>query len=258
MLAVFKREFLSYFRTPVGYVALALFSFLSGLQFVNQLSSASATVNISNEILALTSFFVVIVPIITMGLFSEDKKRGTEILYYTSPVSILSVVVGKFLAAMALLGIMFCNIFVHMIITASLSGVIDIGTWGSVIIFFCVAAVFISIGILASAITDNQIIAAILSLVIILVIQMIKTISVYASSGVKSLLVNLFSMDPESVTAACSKVENGIVWLSPITKLQDFRAGIFSIAPIVFCITSTFVFLFITYRVLEKKRWSQN
>ena len=73
MLAVFKREFLSYFRSPVGYVAIAIFSFLSGFIFYAQFSDGA--VNIGSEVIALRSFFVVIVPIITMGLLSEDKKR---------------------------------------------------------------------------------------------------------------------------------------------------------------------------------------
>ena len=96
MLAIFKREFLSYFRSPVGYVAIALFSFLSGFIFYSQF--ATGAVNIATEVISLRSFFVIIVPIITMGLLSEDKKRGTDVLYYTTPVSLFNVVVGKVLA----------------------------------------------------------------------------------------------------------------------------------------------------------------
>ncbi len=116
MFAVYKREFFSYFRSPVGYIALALFSFLSGLLFINQFGSGA--VSISSEIISLRSFFVVIIPVITMGLFAEDKKRGTEILFYTNPLSLFDVVLGKFLAALSLLGVMLLNVIVHMIITA--------------------------------------------------------------------------------------------------------------------------------------------
>ena len=114
MSAVYKRELASYFRSPVGYIALALFSFLSGFVFINQYGDGS--VNISSEIMSLCSFFVVIVPVITMGLFSEDKKRGTEVLFYTNPVSMFDVVLGKFFAAMTLILILFSNVFLHMII----------------------------------------------------------------------------------------------------------------------------------------------
>ncbi len=256
MLAVYKRELASYFRSPVGYIALALFSFISGLMFINQYSNGS--VNLSTEIMSLSSFFVVIIPVITMGLFSEDRKRGTEVLFYTNPVSLFQVVIGKFLAAMSLIAIMFINVFAHMIITASSGGVVNTGSWGSVIVYFCLAVLFTSIGILASALTDTQIISAIISFVIILVIQMLQTLSTLASSALSSLLsASLFAMDTEKVNTISNNIASAITWLSPFTKTQDFRYGVFSISPLVFCLSMALVFLFLTYRILEKKRWSQ-
>ncbi|MBO6192913.1 MAG: ABC transporter permease subunit [Clostridiales bacterium] len=257
MSAVYKRELASYFRSPVGYVALALFSFLSGFVFINQYSNGS--VNISSEIMSLCSFFVVIIPVITMGLFSEDKKRGTEVLFYTNPVSMFDVVLGKFLAAMTLIAILFLNVIVHMIITAFSGGVVNIGSWGSVIVFFCLAVLFTSIGILASALTDTQIISAIISFVLILVIQLLQTISTLASSALYSLLSSsMLSLDTEKINTICSNVAAAISWLSPFSKTQDFRYGVFSISPLVYCVSMALVFLFLTYRILEKKRWSQN
>lgn len=256
MLAVFKREFLSYFRAPVGYIAIALFSFLSGYLFVSQFSGGS--VNISSEVISLRSFFIIIVPIITMGLFAEDKKRGTEIIYYTAPISMFSVVIGKFLAAMALIGIMFCNVFVHMVVTAFCGGVIDIGSWGSVIVYFFLAALFVSIGLMASAITDSQIISAIVSFVILLCIQLLTTIASLASNAVGSFLAGVFNLNSESVSKTSAAIVKAISWLDPFVKTQDFRYGVFSVAPLFFCFSMAMVFIFLTYRVLEKKRWSQN
>lgn len=257
MLAVFKREFASYFRSPVGYIALALFSFLSGFVFVNQYGDGA--VNISSEIMSLCSFFVVIIPVITMGLFSEDKKRGTEVLFYTNPVSMFDVVLGKFLAAMSLIAVLFLNVILHMVITAFSGGVVNVGTWGSVIVFFCLAVLFTSIGIFASALTDTQIIAAIISFVIILVIQLLQTISTIASSALSSLLSSsMFALEPEKINNACNNIAAAINWLSPFSKTQDFRYGVFSLSPLIFCLSMALVFLFLTYRILEKKRWSQN
>ena len=257
MLAIYKRELASYFRSPVGYIALALFSFLSGFVFINQYGDGS--VNISSEIMSLCSFFVVIVPVITMGLFSEDKKRGTEVLFYTNPLSMFDVVLGKFFAAMTLIAILFSNVFLHMIITAFSGGVVNTGTWGSVIVYFCLAILFTSIGILASALTDTQIISAIISFVIILVIQLLQTISTLASSALSSVLSSsMLAVEPEKVNKICNNVAAAITWLSPFTKTADFRYGVFSISPLVFCLSMALVFLFLTYRIHEKKRWSQN
>jgi len=256
MFAVYKRELASYFRSPVGYIALALFAFLSGFMFINQYSDGA--VNISSEIISLRSFFVVIVPVITMGLFAEDRKRGTEVLFYTSPVSLFDVVAGKFLAALTLIGILFINVFIHMIITAASGGVVNVGTWGSVLVYFFLAALFVSVGVFASALTDTQIIAAIISFVMILLIQLITTISSLASSAFASLLSSsLFGFDSEKVNSVCDNIASAISWLDPFTKTQDFRYGVFSVAPLVYCLSMALVFLFLTYRILEKKRWSQ-
>ncbi len=256
MLAIFKREFFSYFRSPVGYVAIALFSFLSGYLFINQFGTGM--VNISSEIISLRSFFIIIVPIITMGLFADDKKRGTEIIFYTSPISLFDAVCGKFLAALSLFGIMFVNVFVHMIVTKTCSGIVDVGTWGSVIVFFFLAAMFISIGIFASAITDSQIISAILCFLLILVTQLISTLGSFVASFAASVLSTSFlGLDSSKISSICDSITNGISWLDPFTKTQDFRYGVFSVSPLIFCVSVTLVFIYLTYRILEKKRWSQ-
>ena len=106
---------------------------------------------------------MIIVPIITMASFAEDKKRGTEVLYYTTPVDLFSVVAGKFCAALALFAVMFINVFIQMIVTVSNGGMVGVGEWGSVIVFFFMAAMFISVGLLASALNDNQIVSAIVA-----------------------------------------------------------------------------------------------
>lgn len=254
MYAVFKREFLSYFRSPVGYIAIALFSFLSGFIYINLFSQGM--INISSEINSLRSFFVIIVPIITMGLFAEDRRRGTEVIYYTTPVNLASVVFGKFLAALSLTGIMFVNVFIHMIVTKAFKGVIGIGAWGSVIVYFFLAAMFISIGIFASAITDSQIISAITAFVIILVIQLIATIGKFAGSAISSFL-NFFGMSSEKTSAAGDAIYKAFSWLDPLTKTQNFRYGVFGVIPLFYCLSVALIFIYLTYRVLEKKRWSQ-
>lgn len=254
MYAIFKREFLSFFRSPVGYVAIAIFSFLSGFIFYSQF--ANGKVNIASEIISLRSFFVVIVPIITMGLFAEDKKRGTEVLYYTAPVNLFSVVAGKFLAACALFGVMFINVFIHMIVTALCGGVIGIGAWGSVIVFFFMAMMFIAIGLFASVITDSQIISAIFSFILILIIQLISTIATYIGSTFTATF-SFFGINSEKAASIGDAVTSGINWLDPFAKTSDFRFGVFSVSALLYCLTVSLVFLYITFRILEKKRWSQ-
>ena len=254
MYAIFKREFLSYFRSPVGYVAIAIFSFISGFIFYTQFSEG--VVNIGNEVISLRSFFIIIVPIITMGLLAEDKKRGTDILYYTTPVSLFSVVTGKVLAAFSLFVIMFINVIIHIIVTLCCGGMVGVGTVGTIIVFFFMALMFISIGLFASAITDSQIISAIVSFIMILIIQLLTVFAGYIATAVDSLFTTIgFSTD--KAASAGTAVKKAICWLDPFAKTEDFRLGIFSVSSLVFLVSVTVLFLYLTYRVLDKKRWSQ-
>lgn len=252
MTAIFKREFLSYFRSPVGYVAIALFSFLSGFVFYSQF--ATGTVDIAGEVITLRSFFFVIVPIITMGLLSEDKKRGTDVLYYTTPVNLFNVVVGKVLAAFLLYVIMFVNVIIHIIVTVNCGGVFGVGAVGTIVVFFFMAFMFISIGLFASAITDNQIISAIVAFIIILVTQIMGTIGDYLGSAFTAMFSGINSNFAVTVGDAISGAVN---WLDPFLKTQDFRLGIFSVSSLVFLVSVGILFLYLTFRVLDKKRWSQ-
>lgn len=254
MYAIFKREFLSYFRSPVGYVALSIFSFLSGYIFYSQFAYGS--VSISTEVISLRSFFVIIVPIITMGLFAEDKKRGTDILYYTTPTSLFSVVLGKALAAFALYAVMFINVIIHIIVTVSCGGVFNVGDFGAIIVFFFMAFMFIAIGLFASAITDSQIVSAIVAFVFILVSQIISVISGYVGTAAGSMASTL-GLSNSKASSIGTAVTNTITWFDPFVKTQDFSLGIFSVSALFFLLSVGILFIYLTYRLLDKKRWSQ-
>ena len=255
MYAIFKREFLSYFRTPVGYVAMAIFTFISGFVFYTLF--AKGFVNISEEIISLRSLFIVIIPIITMGMFAEDRKRGTEVLYYTAPVELFAVVLGKFLAAMALCFVMFINVFIHMIVAAACGVHISIGVFGSILVFFFLAALFISIGLLASVLTDNQIISAIVSFLFIFIIQMLSSIASYLGTAVSTFMSYVGITDTAARKAASQAVNGAISWFDPFAKTLEFRDGIFSVPALVFCFSFALFFLYLSFRIIEKKRWSQ-
>ena len=256
MLAFFKREFLSFFKSPVGYIAFALFAFLSGFTFVSRFSMGE--VNIANEIIALRSYFVIIVPIVTMGLFADDKKRGTDIIYYTSPVSLLSVVIGKFLAAFCLFGVLFVNVFLHMAVTKYYGGKIDIGVLGATVVFFVMTALFIALGLLASALTDNQIVSAIISFVLILIVQILPSAGEFAGSAVVSVVSLMSDASSDTLSSISDKIVSAFTWLDPFERTNEFLYGKFNFVSIIFCLSFVAFFLFLTYRILEKKRWSQS
>ena len=260
MFAVFKREFLSYFRTPVGWVAIGLFGLLSGYYFSQMIAGSTRQVNIAYEISFLRSFFLVLIPIITMRLFAEEKRNGTDVLLYTMPFSMKEAVIGKFLAAISLQGLMLISVFFHMIITVACSGNINSCTWGAIIGYLVLAALFISIGMLTSALTENQIMSAVVCFVLVLFLQLLSSIANSIAEVFMSILkvTNLFGLSDASIYKAGEAIKSGVSWFDPYTKTACYTSGVFKITPIIYCISFTCVFIYITFRVLEKKRWSQN
>ncbi len=259
MFAVFKREFLSYFRTPVGWVAIGLFGLLSGYYFSQMISGSPSYVNIATEIAFLRQFFLVLIPIITMRLFAEEKRNGTEVLLYTMPFSMKEAVVGKFLAAISLQGLMLISVFFHMIITVACSGNINSCTWGSILGYIALAGLFISIGMLTSALTENQIMSAVVCFVLVLFLQMLSSIADSVASVFMTLLkvANVFNLSESSIYNAGEAIKSGVAWFDPYSKTACYTTGVFKITPLIYCLSFTCVFIYITYRVLEKKRWSQ-
>ncbi len=260
MLAVFKREFLSYFRTPVGWVAICLMGIISGYYFTGMITATFPYVNIALEINYMRSFFIILIPIITMRLFAEEKKNGTDVLLYTMPFSMKNAVFGKFLAAFSLQALMLICVFSHMIITVILSGFISFSAWGAIFGYMVLAALFISIGMLTSAMTENQIMSAVICFVIMLFMNMLSTIANSFSSLVKSILkfTGLFNLSDSAIYNIGENIRNAISWFDPFDKTNCYTSGVFKVVPLVFCLSFTFVFIYITYRVLEKKRWSQS
>ncbi len=255
MLAVFKREFLSYFKSPVGYIAFALFAFLSGFMFSSAFKVA--TINMTSIIIRLCSFFLVIIPIVTMGLLSEDKKRGTDVIYYTAPIPLYKVVLGKYFAAVSLFGVFYSTIIVQIIVTKLYGGVIGLSVLSATVVFFCMVFLYVAVGIFASSLSESQIISAIVSFVFILIIQLLPTIGSFLSSGIISLMGIFGKPKNTTLTSVRNAITYAFNWLDPMNRIDTTNMHIFNVVSVIYCLSFAFFFLFLTYRMLEKKRWSQ-
>ena len=130
------------------------------------------------------------------------------------------------------------------------------GALGTIIVFIFMAFMFISIGMFASAITDSQIVSAIVSFVIILITQLISYIADYIGTAVYSLSTTV-GIRTDTASAIQRAVRNAVAWFDPFSKTQDFRLGVFSVSALFFLVSVGVLFLYLTYRVLDKKRWSQ-
>lgn len=255
--AIFKREFFAYFRSPIGYVVFAIFMAVSGLYFASGI--LGSYIDMVGEISFIQSFLFIIIPLMTMRSFSEDRKNGTEVLLFTSPANTLEIVLGKYFAALALFLLMTAGTFTHLIITSLYGGLIDSSVLGAYIGFIFLGAAYVSIGVFTSALTENQIIAAVISFIIMLLLMLLDFVSSMLGSVASTLLdrINVFGLSDTQISAAGTAVTDALQWLNPMTRLGNFVNGIFEIAPIVFFVSMAAAFIYLTNRILEKRRWSQ-
>jgi ABC-2 type transport system permease protein len=234
MKAICKREFDAYFRSMLGYVFLTLFLLLGGIMFFFN--------NIMNLSASMTSFFsnmiswsIFILPILTMRLFAEDRKMRTEQLLLTAPVSIPEIVCGKFLGAF---GIFICAIVVFMFypIIMNFYGNVPVAETVSCFVgFILFGASIISIGAFMSSLTESQIIAAVSTYAVMLIVMFLSSISQSVGNEVLS---------------------NIIRWVSPLDRFYDFTMGILNLESVVYYISLIGLMLFFTVRVFEKRRFS--
>jgi len=163
MWAVVKKEFKSYFFSPVGYVFIGLFLIMFSIFFYTDVFNYSST-NFEYIFYSGATILTFIVPILTMRTIAEERKSGKEQLLLTSPLSITKVVLGKFIAATLIVVITEVCTLMYFIIL-SFFGTPHITTALVTLLgFLLLAMAYISFGILASSITENQIIAGVITI----------------------------------------------------------------------------------------------
>ncbi|MBO5906999.1 MAG: ABC transporter permease subunit [Clostridia bacterium] len=235
MLAIFKREIRAYFTGVIGYVFMVAFLAVAGVVFAyTTLFSMSSDVTTYYTMMLL--FSAIALPILTMKSFSEEKKMKTEQLLLTSPVSITGMVVGKFLAAYAMFAsaLLFTSLYFLLLIPyAPLKLAILVG---NIIALLLVGGVFITIGLFVSSLTENQLSAAVGSIVIIAAMLGIALVA---------------ALIPENY--AIRFVLEG---LSVFTRFQGFVNGYFEISSIVYYLSVAAIFLYLTIRVYDRRRYN--
>ena len=235
MTAIFKRELKSYFASPVGYVVVAALAALYGF-FYYQVMLTGASAYISEVYSSLYMFGMMIIPIITMKTMSEDRKNKTDQALLTAPISVTAIVMGKFLSAFALYAIP----TVMGLLPALAMSTFSNPPWGIVIGNFISTLLYggamISIGVFISSLTESQIVAAIGTLAISLLLMCIDLLSAVFSNV-------------KWITSATN-------FLSISSRFSDFTAGLIYYDNVIFFLTLQVLFLFLTVRVLDSKRWN--
>ena len=234
MGAIFRREVLSYFTSPIGYIFLAAFYAFSAVFFADSALSAGST-DMSSMFESLMLILVVVIPILTMRTMSEDKKTRTDQCLLTAPISLGGIVIGKFFAALLVYTCAVAVTVVYAIIVSGYAPVDWLVIIGNVVGLELFGASFVAVGIFCSSLTENQIVAAVISFITTLALTML------------TIVANMISWEP------AQKVLSS---LSFYDRYAGFTYGMFDLSNVLFFISAIAVFLFFTVRVLEKRRWA--
>lgn len=233
MFSIYKKEFKSYFTSPTAYVIMGLFILISSIIFYINLTAPTSEFNFNLNYMAL--ILILIVPILTMKILADERKSGTEVLLITSPTSLNSIVIGKYLAAFSVFLVMIAITLIYPIILAAMGEPSIPEIVGGYVGLILLGAAFISFGIFASSLTESQIIAAIVSVVGLLIMWLLQTIA-------------------PVLGGPAAKILN---WFSLYARTEDFFAGMISLGPVVYYLSFSAVFVFLAIRVIEKRRWSK-
>lgn len=286
MISIIKKELKAYFTSVIGYVLLAGFVFFNALYF--------SAINVKNlypdysYVLGYTSIiFLIMIPILTMRLFAEEAKQKTDQLLYTAPLKIEQIVLGKFFSALSflLIGMLITMLFP---IALSFFGVVPKAKIISGLLgYFLVGAAFISVGMFISVLTDNQIVAAFGSFAFLFILyNLYGLVSIVPTDTTASIaficvlllafcyvLYNATKNIYAGITAGAIglaviiilAVANPLVydgaitkfldWFSIMSRFDNFYNGILSVTDIVYYVSFSAAFVYLSINVIEKRRW---
>ncbi len=234
MTAIFKREFKSFFTTPLGYVILIIFNVFSGVYFWFG-TLYSDTVDMSYVFSGFTLVVLSAIPILTMRLLSEERRQKTDQALLTAPVSLSGIVLSKFFAAYLLYVIGISATLLYSVVLAFIAQPSWNYIFGNYFGLLLLGAALIAVGLLISSLTENQLVAAIVSYAVMFLLLMMDSVA-------KLLPVKFLS----SLLYA----------LSFQNRYDKFVSGMVSLSNIMFFLSATVICLFLTVRVMEKRRWS--
>jgi len=236
MKAIVQREFESYFNTMVGYIFVAICMLVCGVFFTstNIIGGSASFVSVVSSV---SYALILITPILTMRSFAEERKSKSDQLLLTAPVSIPSIVLGKYLSAMLVL---FITLGATLVFPISLA-LFGEPFWSEILLGYIGMALlggtFIAIGLFISSITENQLTACIATLGLLFFLWLSD-----------SLIPNLTNETLSTILRA----------LSLYGQFSAFTNGVLNVATIVYFLSVSFLFLFFAAKAVERRRWSKN
>ena len=287
MIAIFKREFKSYYSGMMGWLLTGVMLLFGGLYF----TAANLQGGYTNFTISLYSFVIVLlifIPLLCMRSFAEEKRSKTDQLLLTSPVSVSGIVMGKYLALLAMFAVPVAIFSLYPLIMLMLGGVDLVASYAGILGYFFMGAACIAVCMYLSTLTENQIIAALSGFGVLLVAYLLPSIQTLFTAGsglamaafvvillavsvivgLRSrtltlgagvflvgfvLLTILFNTKSAALTSAFTSVLGALALFEPFL---EFVNGLFSVTALVYYLGVIVLFLFLTGQALEKRRWN--
>jgi ABC-2 type transport system permease protein len=249
--AIFKKEIKTYFTSPIAYVVITVFLVLIGFFFYSliwwfnsqslqmaQNPYSYQQLNINQMVYSplfqnMSIILLLMIPLLTMRLFSEEKKINTDELLYTCPISINQIILGKYFASLFVLLAMLFLTGILSIFTFAYGNPELVPILNGYLGLFLQGAAFIAVGIFFSSLTENQIVAAILTFGTLLLFWILNWAS-YSAGGIWKGVLN---------------------YLSFIQHFDDMTRGILDTTDLVYYLSFIFLGLFLTHSVIQSRRW---
>ncbi len=287
MITIYKRDLKGFFTGMMGYVLLAFFLAVGGLYFT-VMNLMSGYPDLSYTLYNNLFVLLVLVPLLTMRSFAEERRARTDQLLLTSPVPLWRIVLGKYLAVLSVFGMAVLVFALYPLIMSRGGAVSYRQSYAALLAFFLLGAACIAIGVFLSSLNENQIVAAVCSFFVLLLaylmpsIQTLFTVGSALAMGVFLVLavlgaayagwhsrswglglgvftvccaaiLVLFWLRSAALTSAFSSLLGALCLFSPFEK---FVSGLFSLSAVVYYLSVTALFLFFTCQTLEKRRWN--
>lgn len=233
MFAIMRRELAAYFHSPIGYIFLTAFYFFSGIAFfTGNLMSQNA--DLGGVFGFMFNLVLFIIPVLTMRLLSEDRKNKTDQALLTAPITITGMVAGKFLAAALVFLLALSVTLVYGFVIAVFTPPNWASILGNFVSTLLLGLSLIAIGMFISSMTENQVVAAVGGFAVSLLLLLIDIFSSVFTDPLLLSIINAVSFN---------------------NRYGSFSLGIFEYSSVVFFLSICAVFLFLTVRVFEKRRW---
>ena len=287
MLAIYKKELRQYFNSMIGFVFLAFFLVIIGI-YTWAYNLSSGLGNFEVTLGGISFMYVLLVPILTMRIVAEENRQKTDQLLLTAPVSVWDIVFGKYLALVAVFAIPVVIMCVYPLIMSKFGTISYASAYTGILGFFLLGCANLAIGVFMSALTESQVIAAVLTFVFLFAFYMMNGISSFFSQTsmstavafgllivaiaiiiytmIKNVLISVVIGAVGEIALVIVYVVKSSIFQGGIQKVlnvfnlsghyDNFTNGVFDVTGIVYFISVIAICLFLTMQSIQKRRWN--